>query len=105
MSKNNFHRHCGRFFPSEEYTIATLRDMATPYLGTLPKGLKKKDLIEYIIHKCNEYDELNTPSSRKQRRRSNTPLMSAVRKEIKRTTKFNVDPKDLKQAVKRILGE
>ena len=32
-------------------------------------------------------------------------VLSAVRKEIKRKTKFTVDPKDLKQAVKRILGE
>ena len=32
-------------------------------------------------------------------------VLSAVRKEIKRKTKFNVELKDLKQAVKRILGE
>jgi len=32
-------------------------------------------------------------------------VLSAVRKEIKRKTKFTVDPKDLKQAVKKILGE
>ena len=32
-------------------------------------------------------------------------VLTAVRKEIKRKTKFTVDPKDLKQAVKRILGE
>jgi predicted type IV restriction endonuclease len=32
-------------------------------------------------------------------------VLSAVRREIKRKTKFNVDPKDLKQAVKRVLGE
>ena len=32
-------------------------------------------------------------------------VLSAVRKEIKRKTKFTVDPKDLKPAVKKILGE
>jgi predicted type IV restriction endonuclease len=32
-------------------------------------------------------------------------VLATVRKEIKRKTKHNVDPKDLKQAVKRILGE
>jgi hypothetical protein len=32
-------------------------------------------------------------------------VLLAVRKEIKRKTKFNVELKDLKQAVKRILGE
>ena len=32
-------------------------------------------------------------------------VLAAVRKEIKRKTKHNVDPKDLKQAIKSILGE
>jgi len=32
-------------------------------------------------------------------------VLATVRKEIKRKTKHNVDPKDLKQAVRRILGE
>lgn len=32
-------------------------------------------------------------------------VLSAVRREVKRKTKFNVDPKDLKNAVKRFLGE
>ena len=32
-------------------------------------------------------------------------VLSAIQKEIKRKTKFNVELKDLKQAVERILGE
>jgi hypothetical protein len=32
-------------------------------------------------------------------------VLSAVRREVKRKTKFNVDPKDLKEAVKRMLAE
>lgn len=32
-------------------------------------------------------------------------VLATVRKEIKRKTKHNVDPKDLKQAVRRLLGE
>jgi hypothetical protein len=62
------------------------------------EGLSKGRLAEYL-----SAQNAISPKTLKPVLTS-TDVLATIRKEIKRKTKHNVDPKELKQAVERLLG-